>query len=427
LDYALSVNAYVCPKLDYFSKFNEMIAINPLKGKHILLGVSGSIAAYKAADLVRRLREVGAEVRVVMTSSAQRFVTPLTFQALSGKPVHTDLMDSAQEAAMGHIALARWTDLLLVAPASADFLARLAQGRANDLLTAVCLATIAPLAVVPSMNQQMWQAVATQENIAVLRSRGVQVWGPARGAQACGEQGPGRMLESHVLIEMAVRLFTEAYLTGCSVLVTAGPTREFLDPVRFLSNRSSGKMGYALAAAAAEAGAQVMLISGPVALDAPPEVQRFQVESAQQMCNATLTRATAADILIACAAVADYRPIKQAEQKIKKTDQNLTLELERTPDILEQLGKLADKPFLVGFAAETEHLEANAEHKLKVKGLDMIAANKVEEGQGFETDENALTVLWHGGKAELPMTPKIHLARVLIKLIAKHYYAKNST
>jgi phosphopantothenoylcysteine decarboxylase/phosphopantothenate--cysteine ligase len=335
-------------------------------------------------------------------------------------------MDPAQEAAMGHIALARWADLLLVAPASADFLARLAQGRANDLLTAVCLASVAPLAVVPSMNQQMWQAVATQENIVILRGRGVQVWGPASGIQACGEQGPGRMLEPQVLIGMIVRLFTEAYLAGCSVLITAGPTRELLDPVRFLSNRSSGKMGYALAAAAAEAGAQVTLISGPVALKAPPAVQRFQVESAQQMCNATLTRAVTADILIACAAVTDYRPIKQADQKIKKTAQGLTLELERTPDILEQISKLADKPFLVGFAAETEHLEANARYKLKAKGLDMIAANRVEGGQGFEVDENALTVLWHGGKEELPMAPKIHLARTLIKLIAKHYYAKDS-
>ncbi|MGR6035797.1 MAG: bifunctional phosphopantothenoylcysteine decarboxylase/phosphopantothenate--cysteine ligase CoaBC [Candidatus Nitrosoglobus sp.] len=404
-----------------------MITIDHLKCKHILLGVSGSIAAYKAADLVRRLREVEAEVRVVMTATAQGFVTPLTFQALSGKSVHTDLMDPAQEAAMGHIALARWADLLLIAPASADFLARLAQGRANDLLTAVCLATVAPLAIAPSMNQQMWQAVATQENIAILRRRGVQVWGPARGNQACGDWGPGRMLEPQELVEMAVRLFTEPCLAGQSVLVTAGPTRESLDPVRFLSNRSSGKMGYALAAAAAEAGARVMLISGPVALDAPPGVERFQVESAQQMYTTTLTQATATDILIGCAAVADYRPTKKAEQKIKKAAQNFILELERTPDILERVGKLADKPFIVGFAAETEHLVANAELKLKTKGLDMIVANSVEEGQGFEVDENAVTVIWPSGKTELPMAPKIHLARTLIKLIAKHYHAKNST
>ncbi|QBQ53660.1 bifunctional phosphopantothenoylcysteine decarboxylase/phosphopantothenate--cysteine ligase CoaBC [Nitrosococcus wardiae] len=402
------------------------MVINPLKGKHILLGVSGSIAAYKAADLVRRLREMEAEVQVVMTAAAQGFVTPLTFQALTGKPVHTDLMDPAQEAAMGHIALARWADLLLVAPASADCLARLAQGRANDLFTAVCLATTAPLAVAPSMNQQMWQALATQENIAILRRRGIQVWGPARGDQACGEQGPGRMLEPLELIGAAARRLTEPYLAGRSVLVTAGPTREYLDPVRFLSNRSSGKMGYALAAAAAEAGAEVTLISGPVTLEPPPGVQQVQVESAQQMCDATLTRTAATDIFIGCAAVADYRPTRPAAQKIKKGSQGLALELERTPDTLEQISKLADKPFMVGFAAETEHLETNARHKLNSKGLDMIAANWIKAGRGFEVDDNALTVLWHGGKVELPMAPKIYLARGLIKLIAEHYHAKDS-
>ncbi|KFI21370.1 bifunctional phosphopantothenoylcysteine decarboxylase/phosphopantothenate--cysteine ligase CoaBC [Nitrosococcus oceani] len=402
-----------------------MIA-HPLREKRILLGISGSIAAYKGADLVRRLRELGAEVQVVMTATAQGFVTPLTFQALSGKPVHTDLMDPAQEAAMGHIALARWADLLLVAPASADCLARLAQGQANDLLTAICLATTAPLAVAPSMNQQMWQALATQENMAVLCRRGVQVWGPAKGKQACGEQGPGRMLEPHELIGAAAKLLTEPFLAGRSVLITAGPTREFWDPVRFLSNRSSGKMGYALAAAVAEAGAQVTLISGPVALDVPPGVHRIQVESAQQMCDATLAQVAVMDILIACAAVADYRPTKQAAQKIKKTDQGLTLALERTTDILEQLANLADKPFIVGFAAETERLEINAYRKLKLKGLDMIAANWVQGGQGFEADDNALTVLWPGGKVELPRTSKTQLARALIKLIAEYYHAKGS-
>lgn len=399
---------------------------NPLKEKHILLAVSGSIAAYKAADLVRRLGEEGAEVQVVMTAAAQGFIMPLTFQALTGKPVHTDLMDPAQEAAMGHIALARWADLLLVAPASADCLARLAQGRANDLLTAICLATAAPLAVAPSMNQQMWQALATQENIAILRRRGIQVWGPARGDQACGEQGPGRMLEPLELIGAAARLLAEPYLAGRSVLVTAGPTREYLDPVRFLSNRSSGKMGYALAAAAAEAGAEVTLISGPVTLEPPLGVQRVQVESAQQMCDATLTQVVGMDIFVACAAVADYRPTRQAAQKIKKGSQGLTLELERTPDTLEQIGKLADKPFMVGFAAETEHLEINGRHKLNSKGLDMIAANWIKQGRGFEVDDNALTVLWHGGKVELPMAPKIQLARGLIKLIAEHHHAKDS-
>lgn len=400
--------------------------VDPLEKKHILLGVSGSIAAYKAADLVRRLREAGAEVRIVITASGQGFVTPLTFQALSGKPVHTDLMDPAQEAAMGHIDLARWADLLLVAPASADCIARLAQGRANDLLTAVALATTAPLAVAPSMNQQMWQASATQDNIATLRSRGAQIWGPGRGEQACGEHGFGRMLEPWELIGAAARLLAEPCLAGRSVLVTAGPTRESWDAVRFLSNRSSGKMGYALAAAAAEAGAQVTLISGPVALELPSGVQRVQVESAQQMCDATLSRAAAMDIFIACAAVADYRPARQVAQKIKKISPHLTLELERTPDILEQISKLIDKPFVVGFAAETENLESNARHKLEAKGLNMIAANWIEKGQGFEVDSNALTVLWPSGKVELPMAPKIQLARGLIKLIAEHYHAKDS-
>lgn len=400
-----------------------MNAMGSLKGRSVLLGVTGSIAAYKAAELVRRLREAGAGVRVVMTSAAQEFVNPLTFQALSGKPVHTDLMDPAQEAAMGHIALARWAELLLVAPASADFLARLAQGRANDLLSAVCLATRSPVAVVPSMNQQMWQAAATQENIATLCRRRVQVWGPAKGEQACGEHGPGRMMEPQAIMEAAAALFAVPLLAGRSVLVTAGPTREPLDPVRFLSNRSSGKMGYALAVAAAEAGAEVTLISGPVALEAPPGVRLVEVESAQQMGEATLARAAGMDILIACAAVADYRPVKQSVQKIKKTAQAVTLELERTPDILTQLGTLPDKLFVIGFAAETEDLEANARDKLEAKNLAMIAANWVGEGRGFATDENALTVLWHGGKAELPRMPKTQLAQALIELIAEHYSA----
>lgn len=391
-----------------------------------MLGITGSIAAYKAAELVRRLRAIGAEVCVVMTPAAQEFIRPLTFQALSGRPVHTALMDPAQEAAMGHIALARWAELLLIAPASADFLARLAQGRANDLLTALCLATRSPLAVVPTMNQQMWQATATQENIATLHRRGVRVWGPAQGEQACGEQGPGRMLEPQELIEAVAALFTLPLLAAQSVLVTAGPTREPLDPVRFLSNRSSGKMGYALAAAAAEVGAEVTLVSGPVALEPPPRVQRIEVESAQQMRDATLACAAATNILIGCAAVADYRPAQQAAQKIKKTTQLIALELEKTPDILEQVSQLAKRPFMVGFAAETEDLEANARDKLEAKRLDMIAANWIGEGRGFGADENALTVLWRGGKAVLSTMPKTHLAQALIRIIAERYHAKNS-
>jgi phosphopantothenoylcysteine decarboxylase / phosphopantothenate---cysteine ligase len=394
-----------------------------LKERHLLLGVTGSIAAYKAADLVRRLREGDAEVQVIMTAAAQGFVSPLTFQALSGNPVHTQLMDPAQEAAMGHIALARWADLLVVAPASADFLARLAQGRANDLLTAVGLATTAPVAVAPSMNQQMWQAAATQDNIALLRQRGVYIWGPAAGEQACGEQGLGRLLEPQELLAAIAAFFTAPLLAGYSVLVTAGPTREPLDPVRFLSNRSSGKMGYALAAAAVRLGAKVTLISGPVALETPQGVRRVEVESAQQMCEATLTHAEATDILIACAAVADYRPIKPAMQKMKKAAPILTLELEKTPDILAQVGQWAARPFIVGFAAETEHLEANARTKLEAKGLDMVVANWIGKGRGAEVDENALTVLWPGGKKELPLMPKTQLAQALMQLIVKCYLA----
>ncbi len=390
-----------------------------LANKHILLGVTGSIAAYKAAELVRRLREAGAEVRVVLSAGGAEFVTPLTFQALSGHPVHSELLDTEAEAAMGHIALARWADALVVAPASANFLARLAQGRADDLLSAIGLAIEAPVAVVPAMNRQMWASAATQDNLATLRERGVHVFGPAAGDQACGETGPGRMLEAADIARHAAELFDTGALAGRRVLVTAGPTREALDPVRYLSNRSSGRMGYAVAQAAAEAGAHVTLISGPTALATPPRVERIDVRSAQDMHAAVMARAADADIFIATAAVADYRPAAPSAQKIKKTADTLTLELVRNPDILAEVAVLEDGPFTVGFAAETERLLEHARDKLARKGLDMIAANHVGEGKGFEAEENALSIIDADGITRLPQAAKSQLARRLIALVAE--------
>ncbi len=390
-----------------------------LANKHILLGVTGSIAAYKAAELVRRLREAGAEVRVVLSAGGAEFVTPLTFQALSGHPVHSELLDTEAEAAMGHIALARWADALVVAPASANFLARLAQGRADDLLSAIGLATEAPVAVAPAMNRQMWASAATQGNLATLRERGVHVFGPAAGDQACGETGPGRMLEAADIARHAAELFDTGALAGRRVLVTAGPTREALDPVRYLSNRSSGRMGYAVAQAAAEAGAHVTLISGPTALATPPRVERIDVRSAQDMHAAVMARAADADIFIATAAVADYRPAAPSAQKIKKTADTLTLELVRNPDILAEVAVLEDGPFTVGFAAETERLLEHARDKLARKGLDMIAANHVGEGKGFEAEENALSIIDADGITRLPQAAKSQLARRLIALVAE--------
>ncbi len=399
-----------------------------LTSKRILLGVTGGVAAYKAADLVRRLREAGAEVRVVMTRAATQFVTPLTFQALSGNPVHLDLLDPEAEAGMGHIQLARWADAVLVAPATADFMARLAHGLADDLLSTLCLATDAPLALAPAMNRLMWANPATQDNRRVLESRGVHLFGPAEGGQACGETGPGRMLEPAELVERVAGLFAPGRLSGLTVLITAGPTREAIDPVRFIGNRSSGKMGYAVAEAAAEAGAQVVLVSGPVALPAPPRVECVRVESAEEMHRAVMARAGACDIFIAAAAVADYRPRVQAGQKIKKDRQELELVLERTPDILAAVAALPQRPFVVGFAAETERLEEHAHAKRIRKNLDLIAANQVgRPGSGFESDDNALQVYWEGGSEALPLMPKSRLARQLISIIAERYHAKNPT
>jgi len=389
----------------------------------VLLGVSGGIAAYKSAELVRRLGEHGAEVRVVMTAAAQSFITPLTLQALSGHEVRCDLLDPGAEAGMDHIELARWADLVLVAPATADLMARLAAGLADDLLTTLVLATTAPVFLAPAMNHRMWLHRATQENLARLRDRDVRILGPAVGDQACGEQGPGRMLEPGDILA-ALALGTGLPLAGRRVLVTAGPTREALDPVRYISNRSSGRMGYALAGALAARGADPVLVSGPSALDTPPGVERVPVESALEMEAAVMARIEGCDLFIATAAVADYRPPAPAAEKIKKNQAEMSLRLVKNPDILARVAALAQGPFTVGFAAETRHLEAHALEKLTAKGLDMIAANLVGgETGGFERAENALLVLWPGGRKSLPLSPKPRLAEALADLIVERYLA----
>jgi phosphopantothenoylcysteine decarboxylase / phosphopantothenate---cysteine ligase len=394
-----------------------------MHGKHILLGVTGGIAAYKSADLVRRLRERGAEVQVVMTAGAREFVTPMTFQALSGRPVRTDLWDPAAEASMGHIELARWADLVLIAPASADFLARLAGGRADDLLATTCLATAAPIALAPAMNHQMWANAATQANVALLKQRGVHVFGPGSGDQACGEVGAGRMLEPTELAALAdSTLVPNGVLSGRRVLITAGPTREPIDPVRFISNRSSGKMGFAVAQAAREAGAEVVMICGPVALATPAGVRRVDVESAADMLAAVQTEVRPDDIFISTAAVADYRPAQAAAQKIKKTEESLALQMARTTDIIGTLAAGPARPaFVVGFAAETDTVEQNARSKMLRKNLDMIAANEVGHDKAFDCADNELIVLWRSGRKLLPRNAKTQLARELIEIIATVY------
>ncbi|KPK59366.1 MAG: phosphopantothenoylcysteine decarboxylase [Gammaproteobacteria bacterium SG8_31] len=391
-----------------------------LDGKNVVLGVSGGIAAYKSPDLVRRLRERGAQVQVVMTPGATRFVTSLSFQAVSGRPVRGEIWDEAAEAAMGHIEIARWADLVLVAPASADFIARLAAGMADDLLSTLCLATEAPLVLAPAMNRVMWSNAATQDNVRRLAARGVVFIGPAEGDQACGEVGPGRMVEPGAIAdEIAAYLApgTEA-LAERRVVVTAGPTREIIDPVRYLTNRSSGKMGFAVARAARSAGADVTLIAGPVSLATPPGVKRIDVESAADMLAAAEAAVDGADIFIAAAAVADYRPVHPSDRKIKKTSESLALELTRNPDVLATVAARGNRPFVVGFAAETDDVEANALKKLRGKNLDMIAANRVGPGVGFDCDQNTLTVFWPGGQETLPAASKTALAGQLIRLIA---------
>jgi phosphopantothenoylcysteine decarboxylase/phosphopantothenate--cysteine ligase len=390
-----------------------------LSQKRILLGVSGGIAAYKSADLVRRLRAEGALVRVVMTTTATEFVTARTFHALSGEPVLSGWSDDS--GGMAHIELARWADRILVAPATADTLARLAQGRADDMLAAVCLASDAPLMVAPAMNQGMWRHAATRANVALLRERGVHICGPAEGEQACGDVGPGRMLEAEALLQALSDSFSRMRLAGVKVIVTAGPTREALDPVRFLSNRSSGKMGYAIAGAAREAGAKVVLISGPTVLDAPPGLQCVGVESAQEMLEAVMARVSDCDLFIAAAAVADYRPAAPVQQKIKKKAAASSLQLEPVTDILATVAALEQRPFCVGFAAETEQLEQHAQRKRLRKGVEMIAANRVGGGQGFDSDDNELLLVWEGGTCWLSRDSKARLARQLIDKIATLY------
>ncbi len=391
-----------------------------LQNKRILLGVSGGIAAYKSAELIRRLKDLGADVRVVMTAAAQEFITPLTLQALSGNSVHTDLLDTAAEAAMGHIELARWADLILIAPATADCIARLAQGRGDDLLTTLCLATRATLAIAPAMNQAMWHNQATQDNLARLRERNVVQFGPGDGGQACGETGLGRMLEADQLAQLCAGVFATGSLSGKTLVITAGPTREAIDPVRYISNHSSGKMGYALAAAAVEAGARTILISGPTALPPPDHVTVVPVTSARDMHDAAITHAADCNIFIAAAAVADYRPAQVATQKIKKGSQDtMSLNLVKNVDIVAAVAHLQPKPFTVGFAAETENLLANAQRKLTDKGLDLVIANDVSNPEiGFNSDDNAVILVDRKGSVTLEQRDKTQLARDLVAHIA---------
>jgi phosphopantothenoylcysteine decarboxylase/phosphopantothenate--cysteine ligase len=394
-----------------------------LSNKQVILGITGGIAAYKAAELCRLLMKAGADVRVVMTPSALEFITPLTFQALSGNRVYTDLLDEEAEAAMGHIELARWADLILIAPASANFIARLGQGRAEDLLSTLCLAAPATIAVAPAMNQGMWHNAATQDNLLLLLERGIQVFGPDSGEQACGDIGPGRMLEPEYIAVEAAKLFDIGALAGVNVTITAGPTREAIDPVRYISNHSSGKMGYALARAAMEAGAKVVLISGPVALEPPPRVKLVSVESARQMLDAC--QVLPGDIFISVAAVADYRPETTATEKIKKNDKTMTLNLVKNPDILASISLSEKRPFCVGFAAETENLEDFAKKKLVDKKLDLIFANNA--AQTFNSESALATAYWPGGEQEFAHCSKAVLTRAMIALIAARYFTAKAT
>lgn len=393
---------------------------------NIVLGITGGIAAYKAPDLVRRLRERGADVQIVMTASAEEFVTATALQAVSGRPIRSNLWDKEAEAAMSHIELARWADIVLIAPATAEVMARIVSGAAPDLLTTICLATEAPIALAPAMNHVMWNNPATQSNREVLEQRGIHILGPGTGSQACGETGAGRMLEPETIAATVCGLSVgkgKGLLEGKSVIVTAGPTREPIDPVRYITNRSSGKMGYAIARAAAAQGANVVLISGPVSLPAPPGMDVHQVNTAQEMYDVTHEHVANADIFVAAAAVADYRPAKTEQQKIKKDKETGNIDLVRCPDILASVAALHEPPFTVGFAAETEKVEDHARSKLEKKKLDMIVANQVGDDRGFDHDENAVNVLWQNGTKEFPKTAKAELARKLIELIAKRYFA----
>lgn len=397
--------------------------------KNVILGVTGSIAAYKAPEIVRRFRDRGAVVRVVMTTSAAKFITATSLQAVSGQAVRANLWDRDAEAAMGHIELARWADVVLIAPATAGILSRLATGSAGDLLTTLCLATEAPLIVAPAMNRVMWAHPAVRANCETLVGRGVQILGPGSGGQACGEFGEGRMLEPEEIVTAvlerrggAARTATGPF-SGRTVMVTAGPTREAIDPVRFISNRSSGRMGYALAQAAADAGASVILVTGPVSLSPPAGVECVRVESAQEMFAQTHNRIDGVDIFIGAAAISDYRPERARAQKIKKSEASLRIDLVKAPDTLASIAKLERRPFTVGFAAETEKLREHALTKLSAKNLDLIVANEVGKGRGFDCDDNAVEVLWQGGERSFPMMDKAELAGALIELIAERYRA----
>ncbi|WP_057829981.1 bifunctional phosphopantothenoylcysteine decarboxylase/phosphopantothenate--cysteine ligase CoaBC [Colwellia sp. TT2012] len=398
-----------------------------LQDKKIVLGITGGIAAYKTPELVRRLKDHGADVRVVMTDGAKAFITPLTLQVVSGNHVSDSLLDSQAELAMGHIELAKWADLIVIAPATADIIARIAAGMANDLLATLCLATSAPIAIAPAMNQQMWHAKATQANINTLKQWGLHIWGPGAGEQACGDIGLGRMLEVDELVTLSSDFFADKYLQDQHWVITAGPTREAIDPVRYISNYSSGKMGYAIAHAALRAGAKVTLISGPVNISAPRGCELIEVTSAEQMYQQALTYAPQGTTFIACAAVADYRVADIAKEKIKKDNEHMQLSLVKNQDIVADVAKLANKPFIVGFAAETQNIAHYARGKLKRKNLDLIAANDVAKaGQGFNSDDNALTLYSAFDEIEIPLANKQVIATKLVSLINQHYLAKST-
>lgn len=397
--------------------------MSDIQGKRVLLGVTGSIAAYKSPEIVRRLKDQGADVRVVLTASAEKLVSPTVFQAVSGEPVRGDIWDEQAEAAMGHIELAKWADLIVIAPATANVIAQLAAGSAENLLTTICLASDAPVTIAPSMNQAMWRDTATQDNCDVLRKRNVMFIGPDDGDQACGDVGPGRMTEPASIVNRLSRGGQSGPFEGLRILVSAGPTREAIDPVRFVSNRSSGKMGFAVARAAADAGAEVTLIAGPVNLPTPPRVERIDVETTQQMVDAAMGCVDGMDIYIGAAAISDYRPKEVAVQKIKKSADTFVLEMFKSPDLIATIAALDNGPFTCGFAAETEKLEQHAMDKLNRKKLDMIVGNLVGENLCFDADDNEVIILWEGDRQTLPRLSKQELARRLIDVIAARYRA----
>jgi len=393
---------------------------------NVVLGITGSIAAYKTPELVRRLRDRGADVQIVVTTSAEEFVTPTALQAVSGKPIRSNLWDKEAEASMSHIELARWADIVLIAPATAEIMARLAGGAASDLLTTLCLATEAPIAIAPAMNHVMWGNAAVQANRRTLEDRGVRMLGPDDGSQACGETGSGRMLDPDEIATIVCGGHIAAgtggqLLEGKTVLITAGPTREPIDPVRYITNRSSGKMGYAVATEAAAQGAKVILVSGPVSLAEPAGIEVIHVRTAEEMYSATHERVNDADIFIAAAAVSDYRPTEAAKQKIKKNNETMSIGLVRSKDILASVASLDSAPFTVGFAAETENVRDYALGKLKNKKLDMIVANRVGDDCGFDCDDNAVEIYWQGGEQSYAKAAKTELARQIVKLVANRY------